>query len=68
MDMGPRRHGFNPSKKASQKDGNTKHTKSLKNKVRDVQRLLKKVGQVVNLSLGSAFVLRCIPFVNAWLK
>ncbi|KAJ7361730.1 hypothetical protein OS493_014370 [Desmophyllum pertusum] len=41
--MGPRKQGFNRSTKVSQKDGNKiKPSKSLKNKVRDVQRLLKK--------------------------
>lgn len=43
--MGPRSrsHGINRLSKASQSDGKKiKHNKSLKNKVRDVQRLLKK--------------------------
>ena len=52
-EMGPRTHGLHRSKKDAQKDSNkAKHTKSLKNKVRDVQRLLKKVRQVVNSFYG----------------
>ncbi|XP_020631007.1 rRNA-processing protein efg1-like [Orbicella faveolata] len=41
--MGPRKHGRHRSKEDVQQNSNkAKHTKSLKNKIRDVQRLLKK--------------------------
>lgn len=47
-EMGPRKHGLHRSKKDVQQDSNkAKHTKSLKNKIRDVQRLLKKVRQIL---------------------
>ncbi|KAL9963044.1 hypothetical protein ACROYT_G032207 [Oculina patagonica] len=40
--MGPRKQGLNRTKAAQKESNKNKHTKSLKNKVRDVQRLLKK--------------------------
>lgn len=52
-EMGPRKHGLHRSKKDAQRDSiKAKHTKSLKNKVRDVQRLLKKVRKIVNILCG----------------
>ena len=48
-EMGPRKRGLHRSKRETQRDSSTaKHNKSLKNKVRDVQRLLKKVRHFSN--------------------
>ena len=48
-EMGPRKRGFHRSKRETQRDSSTaKHNKSLKNKVRDVERLLKKVRHFSN--------------------
>lgn len=64
--MGSRKQGFN-SKKTSQRESKTiKHTRSLKNKARDVQRLLKKVRQTWRTKYSRMHVLHSSRVSTDW--
>lgn len=55
--MGPRKRGLYRSKKEIQRDSSkAKRTRSLKNKVRDAQRLLKKVRHFLNSTTSAVYM------------